>query len=215
MSNNASWNQANHTLTIIGQQNLDAQHIKTLHSGYLAAVAKATRDGVLPTLDAFKRMLGLVFDLNVNTELSIDELWSKGSYDHYPHDMDSFIKQVFDYDHKLAVKSYKLEVELFPTDSPSAAETLKAAMAEGFRAATFREFLSFGIEHPNVQNKFRVICLAKARGEYLACLDSSAMGVLSDTSERELRYTSWDHRNDFTTSQTDCVESRALVVREN
>ena len=210
MSKDATWGQAAHTLTIIGQQNLNAEQVKILHNGgYLAAIAKATRDGLLPALEEFRRMLGLVFTLNVNTELSFIELWHTGRYHYSAYDMERHFNSL----HIQELKEYPpVEVELFPADSPDIQEQWNAICVAGFRPAVIREFLSFGIQYPNVQRKFRILCLVGRSDGYLTCLDSNPMNDRHGNAERQLTYVSWDSRND-TTLDKNVVESRVLVVR--
>jgi hypothetical protein len=83
MSYDATLNQANHTLTIIGQQKPDRGHIKTLHSGYLSALVEAIIiNKNVPSLPEFRKFLGIERPktLLVDYNLSWEEMGEAGCY---------------------------------------------------------------------------------------------------------------------------------------
>lgn len=55
----ALWSQANHTLTLIGQQHPTAGHIKVLHDGALTDLVQAIMNGSLPNRDEVRAFYGL------------------------------------------------------------------------------------------------------------------------------------------------------------
>lgn len=60
MSNtDATFTQATHALTIIGQQNPSKEGLQRLYDGYLPALVKASEKDSLPSLVNFKKFLGL------------------------------------------------------------------------------------------------------------------------------------------------------------
>jgi hypothetical protein len=210
MSKNATWGQAVHSLTIIGQQNLNADHIRVLHDGYLATLAKAARDGMLPTHDEFKRMLGLVFTLNPITGLPLVELWQMAKYDHVAYDIERHLGA-------LKVKEREtypsVEVEMWLADAETPQEQWKSITASGYRPAVIREFLSFGVRYPEAQRKFRIFCLTG--GKYLTYMDCGPLTGkrCPSSAQRQLSYGSWEERHDSTLDKN-VMQARVLVVRE-
>lgn len=63
MSTNATFGQAGHTLTIVGQQEPTVDHLKVLHDGYLADLVRAIKNGTVPARDTFQKFLGLLPEL--------------------------------------------------------------------------------------------------------------------------------------------------------
>lgn len=59
MSNEALWSQANHTLTLIGQQNPTSEHIKTLHDGAITDLVQAIMNARLPSREKVREFYGL------------------------------------------------------------------------------------------------------------------------------------------------------------
>lgn len=59
MSIDALWSQANHTLTLIGQQKPSFENIKKLHDGYLSDLVTAIKGGTVPDRDSFRTFCGL------------------------------------------------------------------------------------------------------------------------------------------------------------
>jgi len=60
-----TFGHARRTLDIIEEQKLEADHIETLHSGYLVDLARAVRLGTVPARDAFQKFLGLLPELKI------------------------------------------------------------------------------------------------------------------------------------------------------
>jgi hypothetical protein len=60
MSTDAMFGQATHTLTIIGQQEPTAEHLRTLHAGYLSDLMRAIKMGTLPERQIYQKALGLL-----------------------------------------------------------------------------------------------------------------------------------------------------------
>ncbi len=76
MSNKALWDQANHTLTVIGQQEPTLADIKTLHDGYLSALMqriKRRRKPMMP-LSEFRKSIGLGVLERLPLEVSVPAL---------------------------------------------------------------------------------------------------------------------------------------------
>ncbi|MEK7536832.1 MAG: hypothetical protein AAB584_00075 [Patescibacteria group bacterium] len=65
MSTNATFGQAGHTLTIIGQQEPNTDHLKVLHNGYLADLMRAIKNGSLPNRQDFQKILGLLPEFKI------------------------------------------------------------------------------------------------------------------------------------------------------
>ncbi|MFY9463112.1 MAG: hypothetical protein WAP52_02920 [Candidatus Sungiibacteriota bacterium] len=65
MSIEATFGQANHSLTIIGQQEPTAEHLRVLHDGYLADLVRAIKLGTIPARYEFQKFLGLAPDFHV------------------------------------------------------------------------------------------------------------------------------------------------------
>src|SRR3989338_3704538 len=60
MSNDVTtWSQANHTLTLIGQQNPASEHLKALHDGAITDLVQAIMNGTLPSRDEVREFYGL------------------------------------------------------------------------------------------------------------------------------------------------------------
>ncbi len=55
----ATLGQATHSLNILNQQGLKAEHFKVLHDGYLADLAQAIKNGTLPSRNSFRQTLQL------------------------------------------------------------------------------------------------------------------------------------------------------------
>lgn len=65
MSQDATFGQATHTLTLIDQQKPSTQDLKVLHDGYLADLLRAIKLGKVPARPDFQKFLGLLPDLNI------------------------------------------------------------------------------------------------------------------------------------------------------
>lgn len=74
MSNKALWSQANHTLTIIGQQEPTDDHIKILHDGYLSAVVQRIIRGNMMSLGQFRKSIGLGILERLALDISVPAL---------------------------------------------------------------------------------------------------------------------------------------------
>lgn len=59
MSNQASFPQANHTLTLISQKNPTQEHLKRLHDGLLSDLLEAIMTGTIPNRETFRTSIGL------------------------------------------------------------------------------------------------------------------------------------------------------------
>ncbi len=59
MSNDGTWNQATHTLTLIGQQNPTSEHLKALHDGAITDLVQAIMNGTLPARDEVRKFYGM------------------------------------------------------------------------------------------------------------------------------------------------------------
>jgi len=75
-----TWPQANHTLTLIGQQNPTMQQLRQLHDGPLSDLMQAIANGTLPDRDEVRKFYGLplfhpeVFDLTINYSLTRSQM---------------------------------------------------------------------------------------------------------------------------------------------
>lgn len=59
MSDKASFAQANHTLTLIGQKSPTQEHLKQLHDGLLSDLLEAIMVGTVPNRETFRISIGL------------------------------------------------------------------------------------------------------------------------------------------------------------
>ena len=53
----ATFAQATHSLVILDQQGLEAEHYRVLHGGYLADLAQAVFEKTVPSRDEFRKSL--------------------------------------------------------------------------------------------------------------------------------------------------------------
>jgi hypothetical protein len=80
MSQDATFGQATHTLTLIDQQKPSTQDLKVLHDGYLADLLRAIKLGKVPARPDFQKFLGLVPELNVWRTLTLGQHGSPNAY---------------------------------------------------------------------------------------------------------------------------------------
>lgn len=79
-TNDATFGQAMHTLTVIDQQKLSSADLKVLHDGYLADLLRAIKLGTVPSRLEFQKFLGLVPELNIWTTLTLGQYGSPNAY---------------------------------------------------------------------------------------------------------------------------------------
>ena len=132
MSYEATLNQANHTLTIIGQQKPDRGHVKMLHSGYLSALVEAIIiNKNIPSLPELRKFLGIERPktLLVDYNLSWEEMGEAGNYfgrtasleDIFPvngNGVHEFDFRFFDFDPKLSIKETNAKIGSEDKDQP-------------------------------------------------------------------------------------------------
>jgi hypothetical protein len=80
MSDKPNWSQANHTLTLISQQDPSPEDIRTLHDGYLTALVCAIKIGKIPPLHDFRRSIGLIKPQTANLKSEIITLDAVGPH---------------------------------------------------------------------------------------------------------------------------------------
>src|SRR3989344_2205096 len=74
----ATFGHANHTLTLLGQQDLGAEHFNMLHGGYLTDLAQAVKRGNVPNRADFRKYLGLPpLTLEVWKEIKIGGMFAE------------------------------------------------------------------------------------------------------------------------------------------
>ncbi len=71
MSQDGTFGQATHTLTVIDQQNPSAADLKVLHDGYLADLLRAIKLGTIPLRGDFQKLLGLLPELKIFKTLTL------------------------------------------------------------------------------------------------------------------------------------------------
>jgi hypothetical protein len=71
MSQDATFGQATHTLTVIDQQKPSTQDLKVLHDGYLADLLRAIKLGTVPLRADFQKLLGLLPELKIFKTLTL------------------------------------------------------------------------------------------------------------------------------------------------
>lgn len=160
MSNAALWTQANHTLTLIGQKNPSAEHIRMLHDGYLSDVVEAVVAGTVPDRDEFRKILGLPpleLWITVNYNLSLPEMIVAGKYGRVNPEItpERFLITGTGESRLLA------EIVHFKCDM-SLEDVLAKLDTRGLRPGTIEELLAFGATFPDMQRKFPIVALGSS-----------------------------------------------------
>lgn len=164
MSTDATFGQAAHSLVILGQQELTADHLRLMHDGYLADFAEAVREGALPPREDFRRLLKLSplrFEFEVDYDLSLEEMIAAGNYD-WRND-------------KLNEKNFpikgkgkkRFEGKLFAANC-SSEDGVKRILAEDraqpWKPGETEHILAFGAKFPDIQRKTPVVGLGSSAG---------------------------------------------------
>lgn len=185
MSNNALWGQATHTLTLIGQQNPNQAHIKTLHDGPLTDLLEGIMQGKLPDRDKIREFYGLTpLELRIIVDYaeSLEEMIAAGNYDWKNSDITPEHFPILGKG-KVELKPHLIHFNRV-IDSD---DVLKSPEMIGKRPGKIEELLAFGKTYPEMQRKFPVVALGSVAGldghRRVACLDEGR-------SEREL-YLNW------------------------
>jgi hypothetical protein len=164
MSTTATAGQAKHSLTILEQQGLSADDYRTLHDGYLAALAQAAKAGTLPELKTFRAMLKLSaampesFRLTVDYGQTLEQMIAAGNYDWKNDDLTAkrfpikgagiveFEACLFHFDRVIESKDAIKAIESADKDNP-------------WTPAKTEHVLSFGIAFPEEQRKYPIVGL--------------------------------------------------------
>lgn len=160
MSNVALWTQANHTLTLIGQRNPSAEHIKVLHDGYLSDVVEAIVLGTVPARDEFRKILGLPpleLWITVNRGLSLKEMITAGEYDWVNPEITPERFPI------TGTGENKLKAEIIHFNCDMSSEDVVAKLDKvGLRPGSIEELLAFGATFPDMQRKFPIVALGSS-----------------------------------------------------
>jgi hypothetical protein len=188
-TNNGSFDQATHTLTIIGQQEPTDDHLRVLHDGYLADLMLGIKEGTLPPRDDFRKLIGLPpveLITEIDFGMSLDAMIAAGNYDgkNGAITADKFPVE--------GTGKKKFRNKLFPFDPDISSEDAVAAMEkEKFTPATHVHGLAFKATFPDMQHKFSIACLGSSawvRGHrYVVYLFGDA------AEERYLDLYDWDN----------------------
>ena len=160
----ATSGQARHSLVILDQQSLSADNYRTLHDGYLADLAQATKAGTLPDRQTFRTMLKLnavmpeTFRMNVDYGLPLEAMIAAGHYDWKNGNLTGKL---------FPIKGdgiVEFEACLFHfnrvIESKDAIKAIKAADKDNpWSAAKVEQVLSFGAVCPEEQCKYPIIGL--------------------------------------------------------
>lgn len=184
----ATAGQARHSLTILEQQSLSADDYRTLHDGYLAALAQAAKAGTLPELKTFRAMLKLgavmpeTFRLTVDYGQTLEAMIAAGNYNWKDDDLTA---------KRFPIKGngiVQFEACLFhfnrAIESKDAIKAIETADPKNpWVPAKTEHLLSFGIAFPDEQRKYPVIALGS-----VAKIDGRryAPGLWEFVSERSL-----------------------------
>ncbi len=179
---NATFGQASHSLTIIGQQNPSADDLRILHDGCLADLVQAIQARTVPNRDEFRKFLGLIPlepRIMVDYTKSLAEMITAGRYD---WKNDDITEKRFPVKGE-GTKEFVCEL-VHPNRGISSENALKEIEKSGkLRPATIEELLAFGATFPEIQRQLPVVALgssAEVRG------DCGVPCLLRDDSERIL-----------------------------
>lgn len=181
---NPTFGQANHTLTIVGQQNPTADNLRTLHDGYLAALMQGIKAGKVPELSAFRDFVMGTSALTTTT-FSVD----------YAKSLPEMIAACgFDWNHPdITTENFPvvetetgvvemMEYKLFHFGRTLASGELEALIAADDSSrpwvpANLPWLLAYGAANPGEQRKFPIVALGSAakvaRYRHVPCLYGS------------------------------------------
>lgn len=156
----ATFKQGTHTLTQIGQQNPDAEHLATLHDGYLTDLVQAIVEGSAPPRDDFRKFLGLTpveLRILVGYDLTLPKMIAAGHYDWVNSDITSE-RFPLSGKGKRNLVAEVIHLNRFISSEGAMAELDKM----GLRPGKIEELLAFGATFPELQRKFSIVALGSS-----------------------------------------------------
>lgn len=183
----ATFHQATHTLTIIGQQEPTNEQLRVLHDGYLSDLVLGIKEGTMPPRDDFRKLLGLP-PVELITEIdfgqTLEHMIAAGKYDWQSEYVTA---------NKLPVggrgkKTFRNKLFYFGHDISSGG-AVAVIEKQKFVPATHVHGLAFGATFPDEQRKYPIIFLgssAQVNG------DRNVVGLSRNDNGRNLSLYGWD-----------------------